>query len=315
MNEIVALTANEYATYLDDEVLAFIDETNSWYPVGTHEKSVAEQRRIYDAMCRAFFQGYPDGITAKDHKAGHVPVRHYQQTASDDAAVVLYAHGGGNVVGGLESHDDVCADICSVTGFDVVAVDYRLSPEFARADSVQDCLTALDWVRQTIARPIVLVGDSAGGFLTASVMVHQRTAKDIAGLVSIYGGFGPYGGTDSMVRHAYAPLLSAAEAQSYETHLAAANGDGREVLIAANAPDLGSFPPIFAAIAECDPISGQAIQFIENVKAAGGVAKAHIDLGLVHGHLRARTRSRKAADSFVRITDSIYEMGHRRFGA
>lgn len=315
MTEIIPMSATEYASYLDEEIKAFIAETNSWYPVGTHNASVDEQRRIYDKMCRAFFQGYPNDISARDLNAQQVPVRRYQRAMPDNAAVVLYAHGGGNVVGGLESHDDVCADICDMTGFDVVAIDYRLAPEYSRADSFDDCLTALAWVRQTMDRPVVLVGDSAGGFLTASVMVHERLATDIAGLVSIYGGFGPYRGTESMIRHAYAPLLTAEEALSYEAHMGAADGSDRSIPVASAAPDLGMLPPIFAAIAECDPIGGQAQDFVTRVRAAGGVAIAQMDLGLVHGHLRARTRSRKAAESFGRIVNAISEMGHGRFGS
>ena len=314
MDQVVPITPAEYEAYLDDEVKAFIAETNSWYPLDTYERTVEEQRQIYDAMCRAFFNGYPEGVSAQDEKAGHVQLRHYRRTDPNNKAAILYVHGGGNVVGGLESHDDVCADICLNTGLDVVAVDYRLAPEFNRSDSFDDCIAGLNWLRKALARPVILVGDSAGGLLTASAMIQERDATDILGLVSIYGGFGNFEkATYTMTRFAFAPLLSAEEVRAYQKYLRLGESQGRSFVVAGAAEDVSGLPPIFATVAECDPIGGQSFDFVERVKAAGGVAVLQLDPGLVHGHLRARHRAEKARASFARVCAAISQMAAGTF--
>ncbi|WP_292231912.1 alpha/beta hydrolase fold domain-containing protein, partial [Mesorhizobium sp.] len=79
-----------------------------------------------------------------------------------------------------DSHDDICADICAGTGFEVVSADYRLAPEHLHPASFNDALAVFDWVAATSALPIVLCGESAGGNLAAAVAQatrrHQRHA-------------------------------------------------------------------------------------------------------------------------------------------
>ena len=80
------------------------------------------------------------------------------------APTVVYLHGGGFVVGGLHSHDDVCAEIRATTGLTVVAVDYRLSPEHLHPAALDDALAVI----RALLGPVVLAGDSAGGNLAAA---------------------------------------------------------------------------------------------------------------------------------------------------
>ena len=123
----------DYSKLIDAETWAFIDRTNSFYPPDAVDHSVEEQRRTYDRMCREFHAGQPEGVsaetTASDTPTHAIPIRIYRNARADDAAVVLYFHGGGFILGGLDSHDDVCAEICQRTGYEVVSVDYRLVPE------------------------------------------------------------------------------------------------------------------------------------------------------------------------------------------
>lgn len=305
---VASWSAADYRAYLDQEVLAFVDQTNRWYPTDTYAKSVQQQRRIYDEMCRAFFRGYPEGVGARDVRSGHVPLRHYSRAGGSAAAAVLYAHGGGNVVGGLHSHDDVCADICHATGFDVVAVDYRLSPEYTRADSFDDCMAGLGWVRRELGLPVVVAGDSAGVILAAGLVICERAAPDLLGLAAIYGGFGPLEASASMIRHAYAPLLTAEESRSYEPRLGLTEA-ARSLVIPLAEPSLAGLLPVFAAPAECDPIADQSVEFVRRIRAGGGVGVCHVDTGLVHGHLRARHRAAKARESFARLLRVIALLG------
>src|SRR5262245_3760443 len=92
-----------------------------------------QQRAVYDRLCRAFFAGYPQGVavetTAIATSTHAIPVRIYRRSGPNTAAVVLYLHGGGWILGGLDSHDDVCAELCASTGYELISVDYRLAPE------------------------------------------------------------------------------------------------------------------------------------------------------------------------------------------
>src|SRR5690606_2201145 len=163
----------DYTKLIDAETWAFIDRTNSFYPPDAVANTVEDQRRTYDDMCRAFHAGYPAEVTATDATidtpAHAIPIRIYRNAKPQDAAVVLYYHGGGFILGGLESHDDVCAEICARTGYEVVSVDYRLVPEHTHPAAYDDSLAAFEWAAKTYAQPIVLSGDSAGGNLAAAV--------------------------------------------------------------------------------------------------------------------------------------------------
>ena len=117
----------DYERLIDEETWGFIRRTAESYPDDTVEMSIADQRRVYDTMCQDFRQPRPPGVDVQDRSADGVPVRVY--TAGDPTRNVIYFHGGGFVVGGLDSHDDVCAEICVQTGYRIISVDYRLCPE------------------------------------------------------------------------------------------------------------------------------------------------------------------------------------------
>ena len=315
MSEL-AMTEADYRAYLDADVWAFIEETWGWYPPDTIDNSVEEQRNIYDRMCRAFFNGYPEGVTARDESARDVPLRHYRRASPESVAIVLYAHGGGFMVGGLDSHDDVCAEICATTGLDVVAVDYRLVPEFTRIEAFEDCQTALAWVRHQFNRPIILAGDSAGGFLSAALAIEERKAGDIAGQVLIYPSLGRLTeSSGSMLRHARAPLLLAEEVAYYGRMMEQAEA-GREAnfTIPLALEEFGNLPPAYVAPAECDPICDDSLNFHTAIQRDGGVSELSVDEGLVHGHLRARHRAKRSGASFARICDAISRMASGQFG-
>ncbi|MBL4805899.1 MAG: alpha/beta hydrolase fold domain-containing protein, partial [Rhodobacteraceae bacterium] len=81
----------------------------------------------------------PKNVSTTDSKINGVPTRHYT-CSNSPKAVVQYMHGGGFMVGDLESHHTICADICDQTGLDVVSVDYRLSPEHPHPAAYNDTL-------------------------------------------------------------------------------------------------------------------------------------------------------------------------------
>jgi acetyl esterase len=305
----------DYRLLIDDETWAFIERTNAFYPPETIDFTIDQQREVYDHMCRAFFSGYPDGVSAetKSIAAPHrkIPIRRYRAMRYDPHAVVVYYHGGGFVVGGLDSHDDVCAEICSRTGFEVVSVGYRLAPEHKHPAAFDDALAAFEWVAGTYRNPILLSGDSAGGNLAAAVAhaTREHLRKPI-GQILIY----PYLGGDtsggSYAKHADAPMLNMRDLAFYKDIRTDGGDHSRDPSYAPLADsNFGDLPPTVIITAECDPLSSDGEAYRDRISAAGGKAWWHEEAGLVHGYLRARHTVARARESFSRIVDSIVMLG------
>jgi acetyl esterase len=286
--------STDYAVLIDAQTWAFIERTNSFYPPDSTEQSVARQREVYNTMCRAFFTGYPEGvfsadkfISAGDHK---IPIRTYDKANSDPAAICLYFHGGGFVVGGLESHDDVCAELCDGTGFRVVSVDYRLAPEHLHPASFLDCLAAFEHVASTCESPIILCGDSAGGNLAAAVTHHvRRHERAPVGQVLVYPGLGGETDQGSYLTHAHAPMLTTRDTLYYaEIRGGGLDWSADSRFAPLNDPDFSGLPNTVVISAECDPLSDDGRNYCEKINATGGKALWNNEPGLVHGYLRAR---------------------------
>lgn len=297
----------DYKTKIDAETWDFIHKTGEYYPPETISFTVDQQREIYDRMCRAFFQGYPDGVTAADHQIGHIPTRHYTNENTSSHATVMYFHGGGFVVGGLESHDDVCAEICDRTGLNVVSVDYRMAPEHLHPAMYDDCLAATQHILNTTDTPVLLAGDSAGGNLAATVAHTLRSNPRLIGQVLIYGGFGGDLDAGSFIEHANAPLLTREEILFYEgvRYEGGTKPDNDPTALPLHDTDFSGLPPSVIISAECDPITDGSQLYHEAIQAAGGTSVWFNEQGLVHGYLRARTTVKRAKDSFDRIITAL----------
>lgn len=294
----------DYSTLIDAPTWAFIRATDAAYPPDTATLSIAEQRDIYDRMCRAFHQGYPPGVSAIDRDFGGVPCRHYP----GHDATVIYFHGGGFVVGGLHSHDDICAEIRATCGYHVVSVDYRLCPEHPHPAAFADSCAATRAISAQLPHPLILVGDSAGANLAASVTqsIGRNQALGITGQILIYPGLGGDRNTGSYLTHAHAPMLTRDDVLFYASiRHAGAEPPADPTFAPLSDNDFSNLPPTLAIAAECDPLADDARTYAARLAAAGCDARAVTEKGLVHGYLRARTTVPRAAASFARITTAI----------
>ncbi|HSN36201.1 MAG TPA: alpha/beta hydrolase [Arthrobacter sp.] len=161
-----------------------------------HTYPVDEVRDLYERGCAA------NGLTAdpltsvSDFAVQDFGVRVYEpRSAGGPTAVVLFFHGGGWVMGSLETHDGLCRRLASLTGLPVVAVDYRLAPEHQYPAAIDDSRAALNWL--FTAGPVhgldvttaVLAGDSAGGQLAAVLAIENANSAHswpVAAQVLIY---------------------------------------------------------------------------------------------------------------------------------
>lgn len=304
----------DYAKLIDAETWGFIERTNSYYPPDTIDYTITQQRAIYDRMCREFFAGYPQGVAVETSSIAtsthDIPIRIYR-TAPQPAATVLYIHGGGFILGGLDSHDDVSAELCARTGHEVVSVDYRLAPEHLHPAAFDDAMSAFAWVASTRDHPILLCGDSAGGNLCAAVAHATRGhAKRPVGQVLIYPGLGGDHSKGSYLTHAEAPMLTMRDLEFYK-HIRTGGADraGDVTLSPLADTDFSNLPPTVLITAECDPLSSDGETYRDRVVAAGGRAIWFEEPGLVHGYLRARHTVGRARASFTRIVDAVAALG------
>ena len=300
---------------LDPEMTAFIERYVEVSGLST-ATSVAEQRRDYDRMLRHFSHPRPDGISSRDWRVsgrhGEIPLRQYRYREGETGALIFFVHGGGFILGSLDSHDDICAELCARSGYDLVSVDYRLSPEYSHPvhlDDVEDAFNACAGANT------LLVGVSAGGTLCAALCQRQRSGpRRAAGQVLIYPGLGG----DSLDLASYrdnadAPLLTRDDIMFYRgVRTAGASlpvADPEFYPLAAQ--EFDRTPPTVAVSADIDPLRDDAAAYVEKLQAAGVDAEWINEPGLVHDFLRARHVSRRAGAAFDRICDAVTRLATR----
>ncbi len=297
----------DYDKLIDPEMRAFIEETEAHYRDARADEGIAMQRARYDAMCAAMRAPRPAGVNTADITLDGVPCRHYHTAAPAPAPVgVLYLHGGGFVLGGLESHDDICAEIADKTGLPLIAVDYRLAPEHPHPAAFDDALRAARAAARNWTG-MVLAGDSAGACLAAAIAQPGHVPRGVKGQVLIYPGLGGDPDRGSYIEHADAPLLSRADVLAYA---GLRYGEGEEPADDATAtplwaPSFAGLPPSVVFSAECDPLRDDGRAYCALIDAAGGRAGWLCEAGMVHGYLRARHRAARAKAAFERITGAI----------
>lgn len=293
----------------DPEVLEFIAKTESFYPPEANQASAEENRRLYDRMCEAFRVPRPEGLIVQDSRISDVSVRTYCSNQVKQRPFVLYLHGGGSVVGSLDSHDDVCAEIAAETDRRVIAVDYRLAPEFLYPAQIDD-VTAV-WC-DLVAKwgPGIVVGDSAGGTLCAALCLRTTRlgAPSPIAQILIYPWLGGDVSMDSYSENSEAPLLRTAEVENYiqvmtNGHLSLIKSEPELAPLATT--KFNNFPPSLIITADVDPIRDDGVKFHNQLVDSGVDSILRNEQQLVHGFIRARHSCKRARESFAEVVKYI----------
>ena len=295
----------KYEKLLDSEMLEFVRKTESLYSSNAIEMTILEHRTQYNYMAKYFQSARPPELLVEDVFLSDVPVRIYSSKKLSPL-VIIYLHGGGFMLGGLDSHDDVCAEIAFNTKTKVISVDYALFPENSFFDAIDDCIKVINSLPQSSS--VILAGDSAGGTLAANLSSYfaSKIGIKVVGQVLIYPGLGGDGKSGSYKRHSNAPLLSQKETNFYRDQIF--NSLGKERVssgLVLKDGDFTNLPTTIVFSAEFDPLCDDGANYCERIREEGGNAEWHLELGLVHGYLRARHISQKASKSFERILASI----------
>lgn len=285
----------------DPQVLAFIAATEAAYPAETNTAGPSENRRYYDEMCAVFRGPRPDGLPVRDQQIAGVPCRIYGE---DSPLFVLYLHGGGFVVGGLDSHDDICAELADACGLQVIAVDYRLAPEHVWPAPLVDAQAV--WRAQS--RPGIVMGDSAGGLLAAALSLSERDGNTPQGQVLIYPGLGGTGSAPSYIENAEAPLLRSNDVAAYHHLLHGTDPVTDPYAQPLQVADLHGAPPAFIVSADVDPLRDDAKGYAQRLQQAGNRVAYRNEMQLPHGYLRARRSCDRARISFQAIVAAVVRM-------
>jgi acetyl esterase/lipase len=299
----------------DPEILEFIARSESFFPPGRTGRLPAENRAHYEALAIAMRGHTPQNVSwtdfaiAAENPRRAIASRRYRRDAAPYGAIVLYLHGGGFTLGGLESHHDVCLGLCNEAGAEIAAVEYRLAPEYPHPAQSEDCEAAFLALSEE-DRPVILAGDSAGANLVAglALRIRDRGYPVPAGQILIYPDLGGDHDAGSFIENADAPLLTRADCLAY----AATRTGGRAQRVDRDAdlapltvPSFLGLPPAFVVSADIDPLRDDARDYAEKLRAAGVRAEWRNEPELVHGYLRARHTSRRAAQSFAAIASAI----------
>jgi len=255
--------------------------------------TVAQMREASIAITRFAGPG-PELAQVEARAVGGVPCRVYRPLIDTALPTVVFLHGGGWVGGNLDTHDTACRMIAAQSGWNLVAVDYRLSPEDpfpAPLDDVESVTAALrdGSVTGVDASRLALIGDSAGGHLAA---VTARRARDQGLAPYVFQGL-IYPVIDAaMTSHSYAENaegcgLTASGMAFYWDCFAPAGVDRCDPDVSPDrAPDLSGLPPAFVLTAEFDPLRDEGEAYAAALADAGVPTVAVRVVGMIHSFFR-----------------------------
>jgi acetyl esterase len=267
----------------------------------THTLTPPEARVFYRE--RRFFTqpDAPEVALVRDLQAegplGAIPVRLYRPFGAAPAAllpVLVYFHGGGWVIGDLDTHDVLCRELANAAGCAIASVDYRMAPEHRFPAAVDDCLAATYWVQRNAAllgiapARLGVGGDSAGGNLAAVVALAARDAGDlpIAFQLLVYPATDMRRGAASHQINGEGYLLTGDTIDYFHDHYiadAAQDLDWRASPLLCE--DLSRLPPALVVTAGYDPLRDEALMYSQRLSGAGNRATHVCFERQIHGFI------------------------------
>jgi acetyl esterase len=282
---------------LHPQARALLDLIEERAAPAVHEQTPTEARESYRA--RRFFT-QPDGAAVAEVREltapgprGDIPLRLYRP-AQSHGAVLVYFHGGGWVIGDLDTHDALCRDLAEQSGCVVVSVDYRMGPEHRFPAAPEDCLAATRWVRDQAqalgvdASRLAVGGDSAGGNLAAVVSQMARDAGDlpIAFQLLIYPATVQRRFTHSNAVNGQGLLLTVDSMRYFHDHYiedAEHDFDWRAAPLLRE--DLSGLPPALVLVAGYDPLCDEGTEYAQRLTQAGNAATLINFSRQIHGFI------------------------------
>ncbi|NEB78958.1 alpha/beta hydrolase [Streptomyces sp. SID14478] len=319
---------------------AVVDAISAVFPdLGGSVTDAAEARRILAAAPEMPFPA-PVVAAVEDREipgppgAPAIPVRIYlpQPAATDaaDAPVVVFFHGGGWVIGDLDSHDATARGLCRDAGAVVVSVDYRLAPEAPFPAAVEDAYAAVCWVADHAAElgadpgALTVAGDSAGGNLAAVVahIARDEGGPHIARQVLVYPATDARQKAGSFAANADGYFLTAVHCHWFREQYLGPDGDPAHPHVSPLlVEDFAGLPPAHVVTAGCDPLCDEGRAYAQALRDAGVPVTESRFPGMFHGFFgfpdlledarRARADVAEVIASTVRDRKNSGDLGGR----
>lgn len=282
---------------LMSEVRRLVDNIHRAGRPAMHAMSVKEARAFYSAGAPLLDLPPPAvervqalQIPARDGHA--MPARLYAPNSAQALPALLYFHGGGFTIGGLDTHDVLCRQLSLMSGCAVVSLDYRLAPEHRFPTAVHDAWDALQWLAaqgQNLGLDIsrlAVGGDSAGGTLAAVCALMARDAGLTLRLqLLIYPGTTAHQDTASHHSYAHGFLLDKETVDWFFAHYIDAQDRSDWRFAPLNAADHSGLAPAWLGLAECDPLVDEGIAYADTLRMAGVAVDLEIYRGVIHGFM------------------------------
>lgn len=305
--------------YIRPDVQAFVGALAAMGSKPVSEMSLEEARGAYLALHAMGDRPPRDLAVIRDltcpGPGADIPLRLYDARETREAGpVIMFYHGGGYVIGDLDSHHSLCTEIAMQMDLPVVAVDYRRAPEHPFPAAVDDCEAAARWAASSpaeLARPatgLVLMGDSAGG--NASIVTAQALAENAAEVpvvlqVPLFPLATNVADCASLDLFAEGFILTKAAVEFFDVAYAADRTDRRATPILG---DIAASPPTVLVTASLDPIrdSGRAYG---GALATAGVEMVFLEMkGLTHSFTNLRQAMPSAQADLERIFAAMHLM-------
>jgi acetyl esterase len=299
------------------EIRALLDQLAASGRPPLQDQSVEQARAFHDQDAVAL-NGPAAPVAAVGDRlvpgpAGELPVRVYTPEGEPPFPIVVWFHGGGWVVGSLDTYDPLCRALAAAVPAVVVSVGYRLAPEHPWPAAVEDAYAATLWASRNAAElggaqhRLAVAGDSAGGNLAAVVALgaRDRGGPAIAFQLLVYPALDAAGDTGSWRDHADGFHLTAAGMRWYWDHyLGGADGTAPDAS-PLRAAFLGGLPPALVIVAEHDVLRDEGEAYAARLAGAGVAATASRYPGMVHGFLRWRAVTATAGTALAEAAAAL----------
>ena len=241
--------------------------------------------------------------------------RLYAPFQDEGKALVVYFHGGGFVVGDLETHDALCRRLSSDTRMRFLSVDYRLAPEHPFPCGINDAVDTIRYVSAHLSEldnpdaELIVMGDSAGATLmTVACALTRHENLGIAAQVVIYPTLGPDLFTDSVHEYGVGHVLDIDHLRyDYGLYLDGWTDHSDPRVTPLMFDDLTDAPPAIVVVAECDPLRDEAVAYAGLLEHFGVRVELLEAAGMIHGFLRLPTMVPAALE----IIDDLADHMHR----
>ena len=265
--------------------------------------------------------GTPTAVTGVenfsiDGPTGKLPVRHYRPEQAAGAPLLVFYHGGGFVVGDLDTHDEACRLLCQHGNMHVLSIDYRLAPEHPAPAAVEDSVAALKWANANAARlgadphKVSVGGDSAGGNLAAVVAQLTKQSKDAPAAQLLI-----YPVVDLVNEYASRKALSQGLFLSeLDIELANAAYVGtsqltlHDPLVTPLLGDLNDLPPALIITAAFDALRDEGEAYAERMLTLGNRAVLERVAGLGHGFINMTPLNRQAKKATIKMAKDFRQL-------